>query len=354
MTDIDRMIVETTLATRNDTDRELNTPYTRSFVVRQLEEYLLRLKTRRSLYDYKVVCDRTNNTEDSIARNELVITVFWKDVYGRAKCFDTRHPDAVNSLHEIHEIHGERMTPEQEADLAQSIDTATKEINSLAPRNIAVPGAGDWTFKNADVAQHFDAHVREQLPWYDLASGIMAHFGRHYLPEHGKLYDLGASTGHVTKMLEHEIRTRQIDAVSLDYSEAMSDKWQGVGAFVVADARAYDYHPFDFCVCFLVLMFMPPYDQSALLERLVSKIKPGGAIMIFDKTQSEAGYIGTIMARLTLAGKMSQGANPVEVIQKELSLSGVQRPIQPSVLLAKYEAVEVFRFGEFAGWIIQG
>ena len=26
----------------------------------------------------------------------------------------------------------------------------------------------EWTFENASVAQSFNQHVREQLPWYDL------------------------------------------------------------------------------------------------------------------------------------------------------------------------------------------
>jgi hypothetical protein len=61
--------------------------------------------------------------------------------------------------------------------------------------NLVVPA--DWTFKNANVAQNFDQHVREQLPWYELATAIATHFGRHYMPENGLMYDLGASTGNI-------------------------------------------------------------------------------------------------------------------------------------------------------------
>ena len=51
-----------------------------------------------------------------------------------------------------------------------------------------------------------------------------------------------------------------------------------------------------------------------------------------------------------LAGKVAAGVNAREVLAKELSLAGVQRP------LAQHElpgAVEIFRFGDFAGWIIE-
>lgn len=213
---------------------------------------------------------------------------------------------------------------------------------------------GDWTFKNANVAQNFDYHVRQQLPWYDLATGIVAHVGRHYLPEKGRMYDIGASTGNVTKMLRKEIEGRSVDAISLDNSKEMVELWDGVGEIQYADAREYTFQPYDFAVCFLVLMFLSPVEQRRLVDKLVTRINEGGALLIFDKTEAPEGYVGTVLHRLTMAGKIAQGAPADEVIQKELSLAGIQRPIVPTKLLTRHHAVEVFRFGEFAAWIIQG
>lgn len=222
-----------------------------------------------------------------------------------------------------------------------------------ASEKLEIPGEGDWTFRNHSVAKNFDSHVREQLPWYELATGIVSHVGRHYLPKNGTMYDIGASTGNVTRSLGREIETRKINAVSIDYSSEMKDRWDGVGKFVVMDATEFEYHPFDFAVCFLVLMFLSPTEQRDLVDKLVKKIKLGGALLIFDKTEAPTGYIGTVMHRLTLAGKVSNGASSDEIVAKEMSLAGIQRPINPQALLTRHEAVEVFRFGEFAGWVIQ-
>lgn len=223
---------------------------------------------------------------------------------------------------------------------------------SATATGLTVPGAGDWTFKNRNVADNFDQHVREQLPWYDLATGIVAHVGRHYLPQRGLMYDIGASTGNITRCLEHELVSRECQAISIDSSESMCDNWRGVGNFVVADARTHAYKKFHFGVCFLTLMFLPVADQRDLLDKLVKNIAEGGALLIFDKTEAATGYIGTVMQRLTLAGKMAQGASYEDVVKKELSLAGVQRPINPNALLTRHGAVEIFRFGEFAGWLI--
>jgi tRNA (cmo5U34)-methyltransferase len=56
------------------------------------------------------------------------------------------------------------------------------------------------------------------------------------------------------------------------------------------------------------------------------------------------------MRRLTLDWKLKNGATAEEIISKELSLSGVQRPMTKSELTGK----EFFRFGEFVGWVIEG
>ena len=211
----------------------------------------------------------------------------------------------------------------------------------------------DWTFKNRNVAENFDSHVREQLPFYDLLTGITAHIGRHYIPENGMMYDIGASTGNVTKSLSNELKLRNASAVSIDYSNEMAGLWAGYGDFVVADARTYKYVNFDFAVCFLVLMFLQPTEQRKLVDTLVSNIREGGALLIVDKTEAPEGYLGTVLRRLTMAGKFANGASADEILQKELSLAGVQRPIVPNALLTRHGAVEVFRFGEFAGYVIQ-
>jgi tRNA (cmo5U34)-methyltransferase len=50
--------------------------------------------------------------------------------------------------------------------------------------------------------------------------------------------------------------------------------------------------------------------------------------------------------------KLQQGAKPEDVLNKEMSLAGVQIPFDPSMLGA--DAKQFFRMGEFAGWVVEG
>lgn len=55
---------------------ELNDSFTRASFRNLIEPYLRDVKGRRGIYDFKVVCDETNNTPERIDRNE-----FWGDIY---------------------------------------------------------------------------------------------------------------------------------------------------------------------------------------------------------------------------------------------------------------------------------
>jgi tRNA (cmo5U34)-methyltransferase len=209
----------------------------------------------------------------------------------------------------------------------------------------------DWTFKTADIAGGFDRHVREQLPWYDLTTGLIAHFARHYIPEGGQVYDIGASTGNIGNAIRDTLESRKAQLVAVDNSEAMRPLYKGPGEFTVADAESFDFQPFDLSVLFLTLMFIRPAVRGGLIKKLRDNLRPGGAILIFDKCVQGGGYVGTITSRLALAGKVAAGVDAREIVAKELSLAGVQRPIE----LREIEpCTELFRFGDFAGFIIEG
>lgn len=209
-----------------------------------------------------------------------------------------------------------------------------------------------WTFKTEEVAKGFDDHVREQLPWYDLATGIVAHAAKHYIPEGGLVYDIGASTGNIGNAIKETIESRNASLVAIDNAESMAEIYQGPGKVIVADAMKHKFEEFDFAVAFLVVMFLPVSRRKEWIHKMAGKIKPGGAMLIFDKCQQAKGYAGTVLSRLAMAEKLRNGISADEIIKKELSLAGIQRPLDEMQTIPP-NALELFRFGDFAGWLIE-
>jgi len=211
----------------------------------------------------------------------------------------------------------------------------------------------NWTFENASIAANFDQHVRETLPWYDLATGAVAHIARHYIPKGGVVYDIGASTGNIGRALETMLLERGADLIPIEASYEMAMQYTGPGAenLINADAEDLEYQPCDLIILFLTAMFIPVCGRRAFLAYLRSHLRPGGAMIIVDKCQATSGYAATVLWRLTLAGKIAAGVEASEIVAKELSLGGVQRPLSAAEL--PEGAIEWLRFGEFCGWLVE-
>lgn len=209
-----------------------------------------------------------------------------------------------------------------------------------------------WTFESEAVAQNFDMHVREQLPWYDHLTALVAVLAKHYLPERAVAYDIGASTGNLGAALADVIADRHVEWTGIDSAEAMRACYRGPGRLVVADALDFAFKPFDLAVCFLSMMFMPADRRRGWFLRMLARMKTGGAFIVIDRQQPEGGSVSTAMSRAVWKLKAEAGAGAGAILRKELSLCGVQRPL-PRNFFDGIDAREFFRFGDFAGWIIE-
>lgn len=212
--------------------------------------------------------------------------------------------------------------------------------------------AGDWSFENPEIAEKFDTHVREHLPWYDLATGVVKHLVQHYLPQGGLMVDAGASTGNIGRAVASILSKRDAQLVPFDNSESMKEVYCGPGDLRLGDIRTFDFDHLspDIIVCFLTLMFVPVAERAQVIRNMISALRPGGALIIFDKMCQGHGHAASAIYRLTLAAKYEAGARSEDIIRKELSLAGVQRPMSLSELDGFHP---VFRFGDFAGWLIE-
>ena len=112
-----------------------------------------------------------------------------------------------------------------------------------------IPKLGQWTFESENIAKSFDAHVREQLPFYDIVTNAVVHIVRHYLPKNGVIYDIGASTGNIGVKLKEDITHRDAKLYAIEPSKEMSDLYVGGGDLIVDNAQNLGFNNFDVAVC---------------------------------------------------------------------------------------------------------
>jgi tRNA (cmo5U34)-methyltransferase len=214
-----------------------------------------------------------------------------------------------------------------------------------------------WTFETKEIAETFDSHVREQLPWYDMVTDAVCYIARNYLTEGGVVVDVGASTGNMIDKLMPLVEERWADVVAIEKSKSMCNilqKKYKKSDYVVIENNDVINHELpnaDVLIVFLTMMFIPIRKRKALMSALRASCKQGGVIVVVDKVADHDGYFSTVLKRLTMQFKLQQGAKPEDVLNKEMSLAGVQIPIDPSIL--GEDAKQFFRMGEFAGWVIE-
>lgn len=209
----------------------------------------------------------------------------------------------------------------------------------------------NWTFKDKEVAQTFNNHVREQLPWYDLATFGVSCIAKNYIPLNGLVYDIGASTGNISNALKKTLEDRNAKIYNVEPSIEMVSHFNGIGDIITSEAQDVNYKTFDVAILFLTLMFVPVKERHELIKKLYKLCNAGGCIIIVDKVESAGGYIGTIFSRLTLENKKRSSVPSAEILDKELSLSGAQRPLDTSMLPSHSKLW--FKFADFSGYIIE-
>lgn len=215
-----------------------------------------------------------------------------------------------------------------------------------------------WTFDTPEIAETFDDHVREQLPWYDMVTEAVAYITRNYLPENGTVVDIGASTGNMVDKLGPLASERLAEIIAIEKSAPMSyvlrDKYAKQNNWIHVRELDITKTPMpkaDVYIMFLTMMFIPIEHRKALINSMRANCKRGGVIVVVDKVCDHSGYFSTVLKRLTMHFKLKQGAKPEDVPNKEMSLAGVQIPIDSAIL--GDSAKQFFRMGEFAGWIIE-
>lgn len=213
---------------------------------------------------------------------------------------------------------------------------------------IGIPDS--WTFRDDSVAKGFDDHVRQQLPWYDFATHLVSNIARGYLQEGSRVYDIGAGTGNIANAITDRLGQRKVEIVSIEPAVQMTRNRSIPGRVVNQPVETFAFESCDCVVSFLALVFIHPSDRTAIIRSVLSKLRPGGCFIVVERWQNTNGYLSTVFQRLNYALK-AEAASTEDILAKELSIHGIQRPLSRGEIPSG--AVEFFRAGDFAGYIVE-
>lgn len=205
-------------------------------------------------------------------------------------------------------------------------------------------------FQFEQIADKFDDHLKGQLFWHkDFVNHFLPEIASVYMEKDSYVYDFGASTGNVEIALSDMIDERGVSFVPVEKCFEMSEKYKGnKGRLIIGDFLHAPIQEFSFATSILALCFVHPSKRINFIQKLKSKCKVGGAFVILEKMTNFDGYLGTALSRVTWKNKLEQGESIEQVVNKELSLSGVQYPLHESEL----EGFKlIWAYGNFRSYI---
>lgn len=183
------------------------------------------------------------------------------------------------------------------------------------------------------VARVFPDMIKRSVPGYSQILGMAGVMARRYVPEGGRVYDLGASLGAGTLSVAQQLtHLNRVEMVAVDYSEAMSQRCQQLLCdhlpersvkVCCADIRTLDYQPCDLILLNFTLQFLPPEDRQPLIERLYAALRPGGALILSEKVHFSDPRLAQLLYELHHDFKRANGYSDMEISQKRTALEDV-------------------------------
>lgn len=225
----------------------------------------------------------------------------------------------------------------------------------------AIPG--EWKF-DAQVAEHFDGHVRKSVPFYDQVQEMVVEMSEWFVRDRSVVYDLGSSTGEtIAQLVQKHGSKKDLRLFGVENSLPMIEKarekcpYENVQFLHQDIGEITEFRDVDLVVSLYTLQFVDLSRRRALLETIYRDLNAGGALILVEKIRGETSLFEDIWVELYWDMKQRSGLNCTQVINKARSLRGVLMPLTISENIslledAGFRNVDVFmKWYNFAGLV---
>lgn len=192
-----------------------------------------------------------------------------------------------------------------------------------------------------EVVRVFPDMINRSVPGYAQILAVAGLLAKRYVPEQGRVYDLGCSLGGITLSVAQQLtHLNQVALHALDNSPAMIQRCAQLLAehlperkvdIQCADIRTCDFLPCDLVVLNFTLQFLPHEDRQPLLDRIHTALKPGGVLLLSEKIHAADSRQAQLLYELHHDFKRANGYSDLEISQKRTALEDVMLTDTPEI-----------------------
>ncbi len=193
---------------------------------------------------------------------------------------------------------------------------------------------GSFSFDEG-VATVFDDMANRSIPFYREVVQLTVNVGLKFIPENGKVYDIGCSTGNTSLNLAKALQKKNIKITGIDPSAAMLKKAQEKAAvytyghgveFLEGDVETYPFLSCDMMVMNYTLQFIPPDKRVSVLAKLQGHLNNGGVLVLSEKLRQEDVVIENFNTETYEGFKAGNGYSFLEIANKRQALENILVP----------------------------
>lgn len=200
----------------------------------------------------------------------------------------------------------------------------------------ADPARGTAPFEfDEQVAEVFDDMLVRSVPLYRESLARQAQLIRHFYQPGTRIYDLGCSHGNLGLLVLDELGDGLREMVGVDTSQPMLDRYRfrlaehSLGGRVITlaeDIRQQSFAEVSVVVINLTLQFLPIADRDQLLARVFHALRPGGVLLLTEKTLQEDADLAALEQGFYYRFKAENGYSDIEISRKREALETVLLP----------------------------
>ena len=220
----------------------------------------------------------------------------------------------------------------------------------------------NWSF-SGDVPKNFDNHVSKSVPMYKQGHDLVCRLSDFFLADNSKCYEIGSSTGELTKKIASHNRYKKISLVGVepikemvDVSKNKCEDFSNI-SFLTDDILNVELEKSDLIVSYYTIQFIKPRVRQLVFNKIYESLNWGGAFILFEKVRACDARFQDIMTALYTDYKLEQGYTEEEIISKSRSLKGVLEPFstQGNIDLLKragfVDITTIFKYVSFEGFL---
>ena len=189
-----------------------------------------------------------------------------------------------------------------------------------------------WRFQGEVVSQ-FDDHILKSVPLYKSGHQLIAQISDYFVKDDGIFYDLGCSTGSISRILSARHSSKQnLSFVGIDCEQDMITKALDLSknfnncTFIKEDIVDFPFEKTDFITAYYTIQFTKPSIRQILINNVFESLNWGGAFVMFEKVRGSDARFQDIFTGLYNEFKLDKGYSAEEILGKTRSLKGVLEP----------------------------